>query len=73
LPFKILKADLTSKESSGEVLFDSEKGRVDGFNLTMKLAGTLTIEIGGMSSDVTLDQTQTTTVKTTDTNPIRKK
>jgi hypothetical protein len=41
--------------------------------MTMKMAGTLTIEIGGMSSDVTLDQTQTTTVKTLDENPIGKK
>jgi len=73
LPFKILKADLASKDSKGEILFDSEKGRVAGSNMTMKLAGTLTIEIGGMSSDVTLDQTQTTTVKTTDENPIQKK
>jgi hypothetical protein len=73
LPFKILKADLNSKESKGEILFDSEKGRVANSNMTMKLAGTLTIEIGGMSSDVTLDQTQTTTVKTSDENPIPKK
>jgi Family of unknown function (DUF6263) len=73
LPFKILKADLNSKESKGDILFDSEKGRVGGSNMTMKLAGTLTIEIGGMSSDVTLDQTQTTTVKTSDENPIAKK
>jgi len=73
LPFKILKADLNSKESKGEILFDSEKGRVASSNMTMKMAGTLTIEIGGMSSDVTLDQTQTTTVKTSDENPIGKK
>jgi hypothetical protein len=73
LPFKILKADLNSKESKGDILFDSEKGRVGASNMTMKLAGTLTIEIGGMASDVTLDQTQTTTVKTTDENPIAKK
>jgi len=73
LPFKILKADLNSKESKGEILFDSEKGRVANSNMTMKMAGTLTIEIGGMSSDVTLDQTQTTTVKTSDENPITPK
>src|SRR5260370_10398889 len=73
LPFKILKADLNSKESKSDILFDSEKGRVGGSNMTMKLAGTLTIDIGGMSSDVTLDQTQTTTVKTSDENPIPKK
>jgi hypothetical protein len=73
LPFKILKADLASKESSGTILFDSTKGRVGGSDMTMHLAGTLTIEISGMSSEVTLDQTQTTKVKTTDENPIPKK
>jgi hypothetical protein len=73
LPFKILKADLASKDSKGEILFDSEKGRVASSNITMKLGGTLTIEIGGMSSDVTLDQTQETKVKTSDENPIAKK
>jgi hypothetical protein len=73
LPFKILKADLASKESSGNILFDSTKGRVGGSDMTMHLAGTLTIEISGMSSEVTLDQTQTTKVKTTDENPIPKK
>jgi hypothetical protein len=73
LPFKILKADLASKESSGNILFDSAKGRVGGSDMTMHLAGTLTIDIGGMASEVTLDQTQTTKVKTTDENPIQKK
>jgi len=73
LPFKILKADLNSKESKGDILFDSEKGRVRKSMIALRLAGRLTIEIGGMSSDVTLDQTQTTTVKTSDENPIGKK
>ena len=73
LPFKIVKADLNSKESNGNILFDSTKGRVGGSDMTMHLTGTLTIEIGGMASDVTLDQTQTTKVKTTDENPIGKK
>jgi hypothetical protein len=73
LPFKIMKADLNSKDSNGNILFDSTKGRVSSSNMTMKLTGTLTIEIGGTASDVTLDQTQTTTVKTTDENPISTK
>ena len=73
LPFKIMKADLNSKDSNGNILFDGTKGRVSSSNMTMKLTGTLTIEIGGTASDVTLDQTQTTTVKTTDENPISTK
>jgi hypothetical protein len=73
LPFKIMKADLNSKDSSGTILFDTTKGRVSSSDMTMKLTGTLEIEIGGTASSVTLDQTQTTKVKTTDENPIGKK
>jgi hypothetical protein len=39
----------------------------------MNLSGTMSIEIGGNLSDVTMEQTQTTTVKTSDENPILKK
>jgi hypothetical protein len=72
LPFKILKADLSSKESKGDILFDSDKGRVDSSTMTLRLIGTLSIEIGGKSTETALDQTRSTTVKTTDTNPIKK-
>jgi hypothetical protein len=72
LPFKILKADLSSKESKGHILFDSDKGQVDSSTMTLRLIGTLSIEIGGQSTEAALDQTQSTTVKTTDTNPIKK-
>ncbi len=71
-PFKITKADLSSKEAGGTILFDNEKGRVASSTMNVKLAGTLSIEIGGMTSEVTLNQDQTTTVKTTDENPIKK-
>ncbi len=73
LPFKILKADLISKESKGDILFDSDKGRVVSSTMTIRLIGTLSIEIGGKSSETVLDQTRTTTVKTTDVNPIKTK
>ena len=73
LPFKILKADLGGKESKGDILFDSDKGRVVSSTLTIRLTGTLSIEIGGTPSEIVLDQTQTTKVKTTDTNPIKTK
>jgi hypothetical protein len=73
LPFKIISADLQGKESSGNLVFDNDKGRVVSSTASTKLAGKLSIEIGGMTSSVDLDQTQTTTVKTTDENPISKK
>ena len=72
LPFKIKSADLKSKDSKGTIYFDSrpEKGRLDNSKSELTLEGELTIEIGNMTSKVELKQTQTTTVKTTDTNPI---
>ncbi len=41
--------------------------------MTLRLIGILSIEIGGQSTETAINQTQTTTVKTTDTNPIKKK
>jgi hypothetical protein len=72
LPFKILSADLQGKESNGTLLFDNDKGRVASTTASTKLAGKLSIEIGGMASSVELEQTQTTSMKTTDDNPIKK-
>jgi len=73
LPFKIVKGDLNSKESSGNILFDSAKGRMVKSDMTLRLSGTLTISIGGMASEVTLDQTQTTKIRMMDDNPIGQK
>jgi phage tail tube protein FII len=73
IPFKIKGAKLTSKDSTGSVLFDREKGRVDQSEMELKLDGTLSIEIGGNTTEVTLSQEQKTTIKTTDDNPVQKK
>ena len=40
--------------------------------MPLKLEGKLDIDISGMQSQVSLSQTQNTTVKTTDENPIKK-
>jgi len=73
LPFKIKSADLASKNAKGTILFDPDKGRVVEQEMEVELNGKLTIEIGGQSTVVTLDQKQTTNVKTSDTNPITAK
>lgn len=70
LPFRIKGAELTSKNSTGTVLFDAEKGRLDSWDTKVELDGKLSIEIGGQTTEVKLNQTQSTTVKTTDTNPV---
>jgi hypothetical protein len=71
LPFKIKSAQLASKGGIGKFLFDSEKKRMDSSELKLTLDGNLQIDIGGMVTDVNLNQEQTTTVKTTDTNPTK--
>lgn len=70
LPFKIVKADLKTKNSGGTILFDNDKGRVESADMRMNLEGDLTIDIAGQTTVVNLNQSQTTTVKTTDTNPV---
>ena len=73
LPFRIKSAKLESKDSKGTVLFNREKGRVDKCNTSIKLDGTLEIEIGGQLTKVELSQTQTTEVTSSDTNPVETK
>jgi hypothetical protein len=73
LPFKIKAAKLESKNATGTILFDNEKHRLDSSDMKLTLEGKLTIEIGGMTTEVDLNQEQETKVKTTDTNPISTK
>ena len=72
LPFTIKSAKLESKEGKGTAVFDRQLGRIESSTLTMKLKGNLTIEVGNMATDIELDQTQTSTTKTTSTNPLKK-
>lgn len=70
LPFVIKSAELVSKEGTGYAYFDRKEGRFDSSNMKMKLEGTLKIEVGGMDTDVTLNQDQTATVRSTSNNPV---
>jgi hypothetical protein len=70
LPFKIKSADLKSENATGTILFDADKGRVDESSMSVTLTGKLSIEIGGQATAVDLNQTQTTKVTTSDSNPI---
>ena len=65
LPFKIKAADLKSKETEpGKILFNPKTGMVELTELKVKLAGTLTVEISGSTTTATLNQEQSTVVKT---------
>ena len=70
IPFKIKSATLTSKSATGTIWFDNTKHRLEKSDQKMTLEGKLTIDISGQPSDVELTQDQTTSVKTTDTNPV---
>ncbi|MSR30084.1 MAG: hypothetical protein EXR99_01135 [Gemmataceae bacterium] len=70
LPFKIESANLKTSSSQGLILFDPVKGRIDRSSMSLKLAGDLTIDIGGQKTKVELEQSQETGVETSDTNPI---
>jgi hypothetical protein len=73
LPFQIKSATLKSKEGTGHAIFDKAKGRIESSTMTMKLEGTLDIEVGGMTTTVELSQTQTATVRSMDSDPTKTK
>jgi len=72
LPFKIKEAKLDAKDSSGTIVYDPKAGWVKSSEMTMKLTGTLTIEIGQQSTAVDLTQDQTTKITTSADNPLKK-
>ncbi|MCE9532985.1 MAG: hypothetical protein K8T89_17945, partial [Planctomycetes bacterium] len=75
LPYKIKSSSLATKEKQppGKILFNTKLGRVESVEIKdLALAGSLTIEIGGSSTSVTLDQKQSTTVNTTDESQLPK-
>ncbi len=69
LPFIIHEAKLTANDGTGSTIFDSKMGRFDSTELTMKLTGTLTIEVGSMKTTVELTQDQTSRSDTYDALP----
>jgi len=73
LPFKIKSADLTSKDATGTIEFNADKGRIESSTMKLTLEGKLSIEIGGQTTEVTLNQTQNSEVKTSDSSLMEKK
>jgi hypothetical protein len=70
LPFKIKSASLKSSDATGTIIFNADLGRVESSKMGLKLSGKLQIEIGGQTTTVELNQSQTSTVETKSTNPI---
>ena len=75
LPFKIKSSTLATKqekEPTGKIIFNSKLGRLQSSEVKVTLSGTLTIEIGGNTTQVELTQNQTTSVETKDESLLPK-
>jgi hypothetical protein len=77
LPFKIKGGKIEQvkdeKSNKGKVLFNTKTGRIDSSDISVKMTGSLTLDIGGTQTEVTLTQDQKTEVKTFDKSPIPEK
>jgi hypothetical protein len=73
LPFKVVSTDYKKAEASGTVHVHLKKGRLERSEITTRLAGKMTLDIGGMNTDIEVDQTQKVTVTTSDTPPAAEK
>ena len=77
LPFKIKGGKIEqSKEATknkGKVLFNTKTGRIESAKIDVMMTGSLTLDIGGTQTEVTLTQDQSTEVKTFDKSPIPEK
>lgn len=69
LPFVIQKADLKGDNGEGVAVFDRTKGRFESTKMKMDLNGTITIDVGNMTTTVTLDQNQDASSVTRDELP----
>jgi Family of unknown function (DUF6263) len=74
LPFKIKGGKIEQvkddKSNKGKVLFNTKIGRIESSEISVKMTGSLTLDIGGTTTEVSLTQDQKTTVKTFDKSPI---
>jgi hypothetical protein len=69
LPFSIKRADWTTAEGAGTIYFSPVRGRTERSEMTARMKGRLTIETGGVETEVELDQTQATTTTLSDEAP----
>jgi hypothetical protein len=70
LPFEITSGDLKGKDGKGTIVFDLDKGLIKSSSMDLTLGGKLKITIAGQPTEVTLDQTQKSTLTTLEKNPI---
>jgi hypothetical protein len=70
LPFKIKGGKIEQvkddKSNKGTVIFNTKSGRIESSTIAVKMTGSLTLDIGGTTTEVSLTQDQTTEVQTQD-------
>jgi len=67
--FKITKGNLKADEAKGTIVFDAAKGRMISNELTMKMAGPLTLDLMGNELGLTLTMELTNTSRVLDQAP----
>lgn len=74
LLFRIKGGDLKSTSTTpGVIKYNPKTGRITEANIKIELQGTLQVTIGGTDTTVELRQSQETTIKMSDKNPIAEK
>jgi hypothetical protein len=69
LPFKVAGSEFKKAEATGTIWINLSKGRTERSQMTMRLSGRMTIEIGGQKTDIDIDQTNKTTMTISDVSP----
>ena len=70
LPFKITKGEMKADKASGSLTFDASKGRLVRTEQSTKMKGSLTFEVAGNSTTLTLEMTQTAKSRVLDKSPL---
>jgi RNA polymerase sigma factor (sigma-70 family) len=70
LPFKVKRGEVATAEGGGVLLFDRDRGRVVRLDLTVHLKAKVTRRTAGRDTEGEVVQTQRTTVRISDTNPL---
>jgi hypothetical protein len=69
LPFTIKEGTLKTTDSKGTIVFDTDKGRIQSSDMSIKLTGDLKVAIGTTDTNVNLVQNQEVLVNTEDSVP----
>ena len=69
--FKVVRGDLKG-DGKSTYLFDAQKGRLNTATTTLRMTGSLTMNVGGMESQIGLDMDNTSTTQFHDKDPLKK-